>query len=401
MKLQKICVCSLVFATAFQGFAAQSDSMLAGSTRLSNGTTMYFRLYVPRSYTTTKKYPVVVTLHGGGEMGSDNRVQVDREEIVHQWMLDSVKQKYAPFILCPQCPSGNVYWSNWYGDGSAWPPDSGVVKILDSLKGIYSLDTTRFYVAGLSLGGAGTWGLIKSFPQKFAAAVPCAGNMGVNQTVAQIGPSVPTIFRTPYWAFHGVGDPMVSVNCDRRIDTAVRNAGHTVVYYVSDARMTNPRGISTDSLKSTVAGGALRLYSEVNNMPDSNNHALGWMEAWFHPFLVPWVFSKSKVNQATVFTWPAPGPAEVTAVSKERRAPSRVSEKLRAANGVVRWNGVSQLPAHLGIYSAKGALVRRHGISQRDGTLTCSGLAKGVYLVEIVARDWRERKILTIYDSGK
>lgn len=64
---------------------------------------MYFRLYVPRSYTKTKKYPLVVTLHGVGEKGSDNRMQVDNENITHQWMLDSVQKKYAPFILCPQC----------------------------------------------------------------------------------------------------------------------------------------------------------------------------------------------------------------------------------------------------------------------------------------------------------
>jgi predicted peptidase len=44
-----------------------------------------------------------------------------------------------------------------------------VIKVLDSLKEEYSLDTTRLYVAGLSMGGAGTWGLVKDYPLKFAA----------------------------------------------------------------------------------------------------------------------------------------------------------------------------------------------------------------------------------------
>jgi hypothetical protein len=391
----KVSVCFLLLAMTFPGFAAQSDSMLAGSTRLSNGTTMYFRLYVPRSYTTTKKYPVVVTLHGIGEMGGDNRIQVDREEITHQWMLDSVKQKYQPFILSPQCPSGTVYWSNWNGDGGAWPPDSGVVKILDSLKMVYSLDTTRFYVAGLSLGGAGTWGLVKSFPQKFAAAVPCAGNMGVNTPVSGISGS--NTARTAYWAFHGIADPTVNVICDRRIDTAVRNAGYPVIPYTSSRNLVNPTGISTDSLSRAVSGGALRLFSQVTN----GNHADGWMEAWFHPYVVPWVFSKSKVNGLTVFTWPAPGPAPSTAVFMERRAPPFSSGTIKVAAGIIRWNGVSQLPARLSIYSAKGTLVMRHAISQRSGELACSGLAKGSYLVEIDAGDWRERKTMTIYEGGR
>jgi hypothetical protein len=391
MKWLKVSLCLFISGMMFQGFALQSDSMLAGSTRLSNGSTMYFRLYVPRSYTTTKKYPVVVTLHGIGEMGGDNRIQVDREEITHQWMLDSVKQKYQPFILSPQCPSGTVYWSNWGGDGAAWPPDSGVVKILDSLKNVYSLDTTRFYVAGLSLGGAGTWGLVKSFPQKFAAAVPCAGNMGVNTPVSGISGS--NTARTAYWAFHGTADPTVNVTCSRRIDTAVRNAGYPVVPYTSSRNLVNPTGISTDSLSRAVSGGTLRLFSQVTN----GNHADGWMEAWFHPYVVPWVFSKSKVNGLTVFTWPAPGPASVTAVFEERQISSPLSGKLRAGDGLIRWNGVSQLPARIAIYSAKGTLVMRHNVSRQDGKLACSSLAKGVYLIEIKSHDWSERTITALY----
>ena len=111
---------AIVLSISFQGFAAPSDSMRAGSTRLSDGTTMYFRLYVPRNYVNTKKYPLVVTLHGVGEKGADNRIQVDREDIVYPWMLDSVQRKYTPFILSPQCPS-NLSWAA--GDGSAGVAD--------------------------------------------------------------------------------------------------------------------------------------------------------------------------------------------------------------------------------------------------------------------------------------
>jgi poly(3-hydroxybutyrate) depolymerase len=378
-------------------FSAPSDSMLAGSTTLSNGLTMYFRLYVPRSYTKTKKYPIVVTLHGVGEKGSDNRIQVDNENITHQWMLDSVQTKYAPFILCPQCPnSGSIMWSSNAGDGTAGIPDSGVIKILDSLKKVYSLDTTRFYVAGLSMGGAGSWAMVKSFSQKFAAAVPCAGSMGLNSTVASLTPFASTIVKTPYWSFHGTSDASVPVVCDYRIDTVVRNAGYSVIHYVSSKNMTNPTETTTDSLRKAVAAGALRLLTLVTN----GVHGDGWAEAWFHPFLVPWVFSKSKVNGQTVFTWPAPGPGE-TAIVMERQAPPSLSGKLRIANGTIRWNGVSRLPARIDIYSAKGTVVMRHAVGQRDGTLQCFALAKGIYCIEINAPGWSERKVMTLYENKR
>jgi hypothetical protein len=372
---------------------APSDSMQAGSIKLSNGTTMFFRLYVPKSYTGTKKYPIVVTLHGMGEKGSDNRVQVDRESVVRQWMLDSVQQKYSPFILSPQCPAGTMAWSSSAGDGTAGIPDSGVVKILDSLKLVYSLDTTRFYCTGLSLGGGGTWAMAKSFPQKFAAIVPCAGSLGITSTVEQISPFVSTVVRTPYWSFHGENDATVPFVCDLRIDTAVRNAGYSVVHYISSKNMTNPTLISTDSLKRAIAGGALRLFSQVTN----GIHADGWMEAWYNPLLVPWIFSKSKVNGKIVFTWPAPG-IGVTPVMK-RQMPPLLSGKLQVAGGIIRWSGIYKLPASLDIYSSKGSLVSRYYIGEPNGKLVCSGLAKGVYCIRINASDWNEIYYLVHYSS--
>lgn len=371
-------------------FSAPSDSMLAGSTRLSDGTTMFFRLYVPRNYSKAKKHPLVVTLHGVGEKGSDNRIQVDREDIVRQWMLDSVQRKYAPFILSPQCPSA-LSWAA--ADGSAGVADNGIVKVIDSLKTVYSLDTTRLYVAGLSMGGAGTWGMVKSYPRKFAAVVPCAGAMGWNPNfTVQLIDGANTA-KTPYWAFHGISDPTVDVLYSRRIDTAVRSAGFPVVHYTSAAMMTNPTGISTDSLRKAVVGGALYLYSEIIN----GDHRAGWMDAWYSPLLVPWLFSKSKENGKTTFTWPAPGTLE-TGVSMERQRPLPSTGKISVAERIVRWQGISRLPARIKIYSVIGTMVMRHDITIRNGTLACAGLAKGIYCVEVNGPGWSESGVLSIVD---
>ena len=367
-----------------QGFAAPSDSMIAGSTKLSNGLTMYFRLYVPRSYTPTKKYPIVVTLHGVGEKGTDNKIQVDHESIVRQWMMDSVQKKYAPFILCPQCPnSGSLMWSSNAADGSAGVPDSGVVKVLDSLKAVYSLDTTRFYIAGLSMGGSGTWALVKSFPQKFAAAVPCAGSMGLSSTVASLTPFASTILRTPYWSHHGINDASVAIVNDYKIDTVVRNTGSKVVYYTADSMMLHPTGITNDSLRKTVEAGALRLFSQVTN----GTHTQGWMIAWYNPYLVPWVFSKSKVNGQTVVTWPAPGPASTTAVSAEHRVVSASCEKLHIANGVIRWTGGFGESVQLDVYSAGGRLVVSHKNLSATSPVSCASLPDGAYIAVVTEKN--------------
>lgn len=135
----------------------------------------------------------------------------------------------------------------------------------------------------------------------------------------------------------------------------VRNAGYSVIHYVSSQNMTNPTEITTDSLRKAVAAGALRLLTLVTN----GVHGDGWAEAWFHPFLVPWVFSKSKVNGQTVFTWPAPGPASVSAVFNERQVSSSSPENLRVANGIIRWNGVSRCVIYY-IFHGGDLLRKRH-----------------------------------------
>jgi hypothetical protein len=274
-------------------------------------------------------------------------------------------------------------WSSNAADGSAGVPDSGVVKVLDSLKKVYSLDTTRFYVAGLSMGGSGTWALVKSFPQKFAAAVPCAGSMGLSSTVASLTPFASTILRTPYWSHHGINDASVAIVNDYKIDTVVRNTGSKVVYYTSDSMMLHPTGITNDSLRKTVETGALRLFSQVTN----GTHSQGWMIAWYNPYLVPWVFSKSKVNGQTVVTWPAPGPASTTAVPSERRGVFVSYEKLHIANGVIRLNGGIGISVQLDVYSAGGRLVISRKNFCAASPVSFASLPDGAYIAVVTEKN--------------
>ncbi len=373
-------------------FSAPSDSCLAGSTKLSDGTTtMYFRLYVPRNYSTQYRYPLVMNLHGIGERGSDNRIQVDNSDISHQWMLDSVKNKYKPFVLYPQCPA-NLEWTNYFAGNLGYSAATAVaaVKVIDSLIRVYPIDTTRLYVGGLSWGGMGTEGIMMTYPDKFAASGPCAGE---NKLM-----TVSVMTKMAFWIFHGSADVTVPPDSDRHLVTNTINAGIPVVSFYSslDAshRITNVTGtVSEDSLRRAVAAGSKYLYQEING----GDHASGWFACYFSPYFVPWLMSKSKVNGQIVFTWPAPGPKAVTSVFQERQASSLVSGKLRVANGIIRWNGVSRLPSCISMFSAKGELVKRVAIRNAAGEMTCSELPSGIYFVALgTVRDLKLAARLTI-----
>lgn len=307
---------------------APSDSCQASRTKMSDGKDMVFRLYVPKGISTASRYPLVMMLHGIGECGTDNRAQVDREDLSKQWMLDSVKTKYKAFVLYPQCPSSSYEWG-YFNTGTADQkgyaglPAQAAVKVIDSLIKVYPIDTTRLYVGGLSWGGIGTEGLMMSYPNKFAAAFPCAGENKLN--------TVAVMTKTPFWVFHGSNDQTVPVAPDRQLISAVEAAKIDVSQFVSGANMSNPTAISVDSLRKAVAGGVKYLYSEITG----GDHGSGWHAAFDSPILVPWIMSKSKAEGVSTFTWPAPGPRSTTAVlAPGKRSPSRAKPAFGIQGGM-------------------------------------------------------------------
>lgn len=262
----------------------------------SGSTTIKYRLFVPANYDVSKKYPLIVTMHGVGERGNDNTRQVDLEDLVSTWIADNIQKEVPHFVMGPQCP-GDLYWGG--------VTTQTVHKIIDSLRREFSLDTNRLYAVGLSMGARGVFNLLEERPGLFAAAVACAG-AGNNNAAASIA-------RTPLWAFHAAGDDIVDVSGTRTMVEAIEKTGITFLRFVSDCWRNsptlttysdairsgtdpitmvakNPDGISYDSLKRAVEGGVNYIYSEVKG----GDHRTGWMVAFHHPLVPKWLFSKSK-----------------------------------------------------------------------------------------------------------
>jgi poly(3-hydroxybutyrate) depolymerase len=275
--------------------------MEARTVRLASAT-MHYRLFKPANYTAAKAYPIVVALHGIGEVGTDNRAQVDREDLAHPWIEDSVQAKTPHFIMIPQCPSSSLGWGGPRGTTVTALSEAaqGIVDALDSLRRQFNIDTSRMVIAGLSLGGGGTYHLLQLKPGLFSAAVPCAA--GGDSTQASI------IGRTPIWHHHGADDG----DGGKRMSKAFESRGIKVFRFVSQTALPAPslgayrnalaQGASVqslvarnsnvpyDSLKRAVASGQNHIYSELTG----GDHRSGWMIAWHHPLVAEWAFSKVK-----------------------------------------------------------------------------------------------------------
>jgi predicted peptidase len=189
----------------------------------SDGSTMAYRIFVPDGTSRTKPLPVVVYLHGGGGIGTDNLRQISGGNTpgTSVWVTPEAQARHPTFVIAPQLPTRGDRWDRRETDDLA-PFAELVVELLDSLSREFAIDRDRMYLTGQSLGGFGTWDIITKRPGLFAAAVPVCGE-GTPSRAASARD-------VPIWAFHGARDEAVPVSGSREMVAALRASGSAVKY---------------------------------------------------------------------------------------------------------------------------------------------------------------------------
>ncbi|MSR59167.1 MAG: phospholipase [Planctomycetaceae bacterium] len=173
----------------------------------------------------SKKYPLVLFLHGAGERGDDNEVQLIHG--MNDFANDVNRAKFPCFVVAPQCPQDSA-WASFRRPAGAGPAEPSsplqlTIELLESLAREFpAIDSRRLYVTGLSMGGFGTWDLIARLPEKFAAAAPICGG-GDEQQASKVA-------RIPLWVFHGDQDGAVKVDLSRNMVAAIKKAGGRPLY---------------------------------------------------------------------------------------------------------------------------------------------------------------------------
>jgi predicted peptidase len=187
------------------------------------GKKLPYRLLLPDNYDKSKKYPLVLFLHGAGERGDDNEKQLVHG--VPEFAKEENRKKYPCILIAPQCPTG-LKWGDWTlkepFSKTPTEPNRLALELVDAIQKEYSVDPKRIYVTGLSMGGFGTWDLISRHPEKFAAAVPICGGGDPKQAE-----KIATI---PIWVFHGAKDGAVKVERSRDMVEALKKAGGSPKY---------------------------------------------------------------------------------------------------------------------------------------------------------------------------
>ena len=153
---------------------------------------------------------LMIQLHGAGERGSGG---ADLEKVlVHGFSKIANDDNLKDCVLImPQCPD-DTFWVARI---------ESVKKFIDEMITKYSVDTSRVYICGLSMGGFGTWYTAMAYPELFAAIAPCCGGgMAWNAQTLQM----------PIWTFHGLNDTVVSPNHTIEMVEALKNTNLNLKY---------------------------------------------------------------------------------------------------------------------------------------------------------------------------
>lgn len=238
----------LVFALLSLSSYAQDNAAYTKHLFIRNGDTLRCRILFPKDYNASKKYPLLVFLHGAGERGNDNEAQL-------MWGADlfikNQSNGHPAIVIFPQCPK-NDQWANYKrvmnGDKSEFKLDPNapmkkplelVNSLIDSMMASGKVDKKKIYLGGLSMGGFGTFELLSRRPETFAAAIPICGGAD-NETISNYRPNL------PLWIFHGGSDPVVPVEFSRNVYAALKNSHPNVKY-------TEYPGVGHDSWKNAFA----------------------------------------------------------------------------------------------------------------------------------------------------
>jgi poly(3-hydroxybutyrate) depolymerase len=202
-----LCILLLSFLLVSTATVSQTWT---GKTMAVNGNTGGFYEYLPAGYAdpanNTKKYPLIIFIHGLGELGNGGS---DLPKVLNTGLPQYINQSkfpasftvggvnYSFIVICPQF--------------IAWPGAADVDAVINYAAQQYRVDVSRIYVTGLSMGGGATWdyaGSSATAASKIAAIVPICGASWPDINRAKVMATA----NLPVWATHNDGDGVVSVS---------------------------------------------------------------------------------------------------------------------------------------------------------------------------------------------
>lgn len=233
----------------------------------NKGIKMPYRILLPIDYDCSKKYPLLVFLHGSGERGEDNEAQLKHG--ANLFLQEETRKNFQAIVVFPQCPNGES-WSSMESDSTGkwdFPFTKEPSRQMKLLQGLLNevmvnncVDERKVYLGGLSMGAFGILEWMAREPNRFAAAFPICGG-GNTLLTAIYGSKIPT------WFFHGDADAVVPVQYSRELVEKIKAEKGNVQY-------TEYPSVGHDSWNNAFKEPNLLSWLLKNTIPDPAEHKI-------------------------------------------------------------------------------------------------------------------------------
>ena len=153
---------------------------------------------------TTKKYPLLISLHGGGQTGNGN---TNLPYLLNDGVAKMISQQKFPanFVVNGKNYSFIVLTPQF----SRYPGEEEVESFIQYAKKRYRIDASRVYITGLSLGGYVASDMGAKYPSELAAIVPMSG-VSVSGDLKAKAASIAK-GNLPTWYFSNSDDPSIGL----------------------------------------------------------------------------------------------------------------------------------------------------------------------------------------------
>lgn len=241
-------------------------------------------LYKPRDYNPALHYPLVVFLHDMSELRGDVKAPLTQGLGATIWATAEEQAKHPCFVLAPKFDLQVVNDNNEYTDDIA-----AVANLVSYMPEQYSIDTTRIYLTGQSMGCMSALVLNAKYPQLFAATLYVAG---------QWDPSIlAPLAKKPAWIVVSEGDTKAFPGMNA-ITQFLETQGAKVYRKNIDARYTPQQYASV--LAEAVTDPANIKYtpffkgSTLKDGESGSEHMATWRHAYGIEPIRDWLFRQRK-----------------------------------------------------------------------------------------------------------
>lgn len=172
-------------------FEPQAPGLRELQLEIADGSRVSVSMRIPKAYDPAKKYPLIYALHGSGGHGR-NIIRFVEQAVGEEGIEE--------FIVA--APNG---YQAFHCFVSEQPTDEHR-RILTAIKRAVHVDSDRVYAIGYSRGGHACWRLAVTMPGEFAAIIPVAGTLLLQDYDQTFEAFLPNIAATRVYCCWGAND---------------------------------------------------------------------------------------------------------------------------------------------------------------------------------------------------